>query len=75
MIMVKDYAGAKRVLGAVKNADANTAYLLAVAAARTNDAAAVTQNLRNALALDPSIREKIKNDIEFAKYQSAIASL
>ena len=73
MIMTKDYAGAKRVLGAIKNADANTAYLLAIVAARTNDAAAVAQNLQKAVSLDPSLKSKIKSDIEFIKYQSALA--
>ena len=72
MIMTKDYAGAKRVLGAIRNADANTAYLLAIVAARTNDAAAVAQNLQKAVSLDPSLKNKIKNDIEFIKYQSAL---
>ena len=73
LIMTKDYAGAKRVLNSIRNADANTAYLLAVAAARTNDAAAVAQNLQKAVSLDPTLKDKIKKDIEFVKYQSAVA--
>ncbi len=75
MIMTKDYAGAKRVLAAVKNADANTAYLAAVAAARTNDAAAVAQNLKKAVSLDSSLKAKAQKDLEFAKFQDAVKAL
>lgn len=75
MIMVNDYAGAKRVLAAVKNADANTAYLSAVAAARTSDAAAVAQNLKKAVSMDSSLKAKAQKDLEFAKYQDAVNSL
>ena len=75
MIMAKDYAGAKRVLAAVKEADAQTAYLSAVVAARTNDAAAVAQNLKKAVSLDSSLKAKAQKDLEFAKYQDAVKAL
>ncbi len=75
MIMTKDYAGAQKVLANVKNADGNTAYLAAVAAARTNDAAAVAQNLKKAVSLDSSLKEKAQKDLEFAKYQDAVNAL
>ena len=75
MIMSKDYAGAKRVLAAVKDANAQTAYLSAVVAARTNDAAAVAQNLKKAVSLDSSLKAKAQKDLEFAKYQDAINAL
>ena len=75
MIMTKDYAGAKRVLAAVKNADANTAYLAAVVAARTNDAAAVAQNLKKAVSLDSALKAKAQKDLEFAKFQDAVKAL
>ena len=75
MIMTKDYAGAQKVLANVKNADGNTAYLAAVAAARTNDAAAVAQNLKKAVSLDASLKEKAQKDLEFAKYQDAVSAL
>lgn len=75
MIMAKDYAGAKRVLAAVKEADAQTAYLSAVIAARTNDAAAVAQNLKKAVSLDSSLKAKAQKDLEFAKYQDAVKAL
>ena len=75
MIMTKDYSGAKKVLAAVKNADANTAYLAAVAAARTSDAAAVAQNLKKAVSLDASMKEKAVKDLEFRKFQDAVNAL
>ena len=75
MIMTKDYAGAQKVLAAVKNPDGNTAYLAAVAAARTNDAAAVAQNLKKAVSLDSSLKAKAQKDLEFAKYQDAVNAL
>ena len=75
MIMTKDYAGAQKVLANVKNADGNTAYLAAVAAARTNDAAAVAQNLKKAVSLDSSLKEKAQKDLEFAKFQDAVNAL
>ena len=75
MIMTKDYAGAQKVLAAVKNPDGNTAYLAAVAAARTNDAAAVAQNLKKAVSLDSSLKEKAQKDLEFAKFQDAVNAL
>jgi hypothetical protein len=75
MIMTKDYAGAQKVLAAVKNPDGNTAYLAAVAAARTNDAAAVAQNLKKAVSLDSSLKAKAQKDLEFAKFQDAVNAL
>lgn len=75
MIMTNDYAGAKKVLAAVKNADAYTSYLTAVAAARTNDAAAVAQNLKKAISQDSSLKAKALKDLEFVKYLDAIKSI
>ena len=75
LIMNNDYAGAKRVLAAVKDADAYTSYLAAVVAARTNDSAAVAQNLKKAVSLDASMKAKAQKDLEFAKYQDAVSNL
>ena len=75
MIMTKDYAGAQKVLAAVKNPDANTAYLEAVVAARTKDAAAVDQKLKKAVSLDSSLKDKAKKDKEFADYESTVNAL
>ena len=75
MIMTKDYAGAQKVLAAVKNPDANTAYLEAVVAARTKDAAAVDQKLKKAVSLDSSLKDKAKKDKEFAEYEDTVNAL
>jgi hypothetical protein len=44
-------------------------------AARTNKAAAVTENLAKAVKLDGSLAEKAKKDMEFKKFAAAIANL
>lgn len=75
LIMNKDYSGAKRVLSAIAEPTGYTYYLQAVAAARTNDAAAVAQNLKKAVAADPSLKEAAKTDVEFAKFASAVEAL
>ena len=74
-IMSKNYTVAKNTLSQVENADAYTYYLSAVVAARTNNATAVAENLKKAISMDSSLRAKAANDVEFAKYASAIASL
>lgn len=66
-ILTKDYASAKSTLSAVANPDATTYYLLAVVGARTNNASMVSNNLQKAIQLDPSLANKAKNDLEFAK--------
>lgn len=60
-----DLAGAKKVISAIKNADANTAYIAAVIAAKEKDVAAATQNLKKAISLDPSMKAKALKDMEF----------
>lgn len=75
LIMNKDYSGAKRVLSAIAAPTGYTYYLQAVAAARTNDAAAVAQNLKKAVAADPSLKAAAKSDVEFAKFASAVEAL
>lgn len=74
-ILSKDYAAAKNTLNSIKNADAYTAYLKAVLGARTNDAAAVSSNLTQAISKDPSLARRAVNDLEFAKYASTIKSI
>lgn len=74
-ILSKDYASAKNTLNSIKNADAYTAYLKAVLGARTNDAAAVSSNLTQALSKDPSLAGRAINDLEFTKYASTIKSI
>lgn len=74
-ILNKDYAAAKNTLNNVKNADAYTAYLKAIAAARTNDAAGVSSNLSTAIQQDASLAKRAANDLEFANFASTIESL
>lgn len=74
-ILSKDYNNASRVISAIKNPSGNVYYMSAIIAARTNDAAAVSQNLKKAVAADSSLRAKALNDLEFAKYQDAVKAL
>lgn len=67
-ILTKDYSKAKSTLGAVQNPDATTYYLAAVVAARTNDAQGVAANLNKAYNLNPSLKSKAQNDLEFSNY-------
>ena len=74
-LLNKDYTNAKKVLDAIKNPTGNTYYLNAIVAARTNDAIAVAQNLKKAIAADPSLKAKAAADLEFVKFQDALAAL
>ena len=74
-ILAEDYAAARQTLAKVKNPDATTSYLRAILGARTGDASAVASNLREAIQKDSSLKERAKNDIEFAKYATTIAGL
>lgn len=70
-----DYEEAKGLLSKVTgdSAGSDAAYLRAVVAARMNDAAAVTSNLKNAVMKDPALKDKALNDLEFNKYADAVA--
>ncbi|MCH5168277.1 MAG: hypothetical protein J1F27_01450 [Prevotellaceae bacterium] len=74
-ILAKDYTSAKTTLAGIKNADAITSYLQAILAARTGDANTVTSALANAIRLEPSLATRAANDLEFAKYATAVKSL
>ena len=74
-ILNKDYAGAKSTLEGVAKKDAYTSYLLAIVAARTNDAAGVNSNLKEAVSKDSSLKDRAVKDLEFAQYKSAVESL
>ena len=67
-ILDEDYAGAAQTLANVREPNATTAYLKAVVGARTNDRAAVIENLKSAIAQDASLKERAADDIEFAKF-------
>lgn len=63
-ILTKDYAAAKRTLDAVAAPDAMTAYLQAVAAARTGDTAAAKSALKTAVQKDASLADYAAKDLE-----------
>jgi tetratricopeptide (TPR) repeat protein len=63
--------GAKTTLDASPDKDsAMGLYLRAVIAARAGNASEVSSNLKAAISKDPSLREKAKTDLEFAKYKA-----
>lgn len=67
----KDYSGAKADLEAcnMDNGSAQGHYLMAVIAARMNDAAAVKSNLDKAVQKDAKMADKAKTDLEFRNFQ------
>ena len=67
-ILDEDYAGASKTLDAVKEPNATTAYLKAIVGARTNDKAAVIENLKSAIAPDANMKARAASDIEFSKF-------
>jgi len=67
-ILDEDYAAASQTLNNVKEPNATTAYLKAVVGARTNDKAAVIENLKSAIAQDENLKQRAAADIEFAKF-------
>ena len=74
-IMAEQYTAAKSTLDAVENVDGYTYYLKAIVGARTNNAAAVAENLAKAVKADSSLAEKAKKDMEFKKFAAALANL
>jgi len=74
-ILSENYASASQTLTNIRNADATTAYLGAVLAARTNNASAMVNNLRSAIQQDPSLGNRAKNDLEFQNYKGTVNSL
>lgn len=67
-ILDEDYAVASKTLANIKEPNATTAYLKAVVGARTNDKAAVIENLKAAVAQDAQLKARAAQDIEFAKF-------
>ena len=72
--MNKDYAAATRTLDNVAKPDGTTHYLKAIVAARTNNASAVTAELKSAVAKNPALAQRATKDIEFEQYASAVAA-
>ena len=67
-ILSKDYSAAQSILNAVPNPDATTYYLAAIVGARTNNETAVVNNLKKAVALNPSLAQQARTNLEFANY-------
>jgi len=72
-MLAKDYSKAQQTLAAIEDADGTTEYLKAVVAARTNNSGEVINNLRAAIAKDPSLAREAAIDLEFAKYATNAA--
>lgn len=53
--------------------EGTAAYLLAVVAARENDAAGVGTNLKKAIDADPELKDAALNDLEFRSFANAVA--
>ena len=65
-LLAKDYNAASKTLDKVENADAMTAYLHAIVAARRGNKFAATSYLKEALKKDPSLKAYADNDLELA---------
>ena len=74
-ILSENYASASQTLSNIRKADATTAYLKAVLAARTNNPSVLVTNLRSAIEQDPSLAQRAQNDLEFQNYGGTVASL
>lgn len=66
-ILNKDYNAARQTLASVAHADALTAYLSAIVAARSNQAEEAVAALRKAISLDGTLAAKAARDLEFVK--------
>ena len=67
-LLAKDYNKARTTLEGVQRPDAYTHYLQAIVGARTNNLQMVTSHLREAIALQPDLRQLAATDLEFSKY-------
>ncbi|EHG22887.1 hypothetical protein HMPREF9332_01092 [Alloprevotella rava F0323] len=67
-ILNKNYTEARTTLSRVAQPDATTAYLKAILAARTRQAADVVPNLEQAFKLDSTFKARAAKDLEFANY-------
>jgi Flp pilus assembly protein TadD len=67
-ILSKDYNGAQTALNNIVAPDADTYYLKAIVAARTNNLNAVVDNLKQSVKLNPTLSAHALKDLEFAKY-------
>ena len=67
-ILTKDYSKAKGTLAAINNPDATTFYLMAILGARTGNQQMLNTNLKQAVRLDSSLRDRASKDLEFADF-------
>ena len=67
-LLAKDYTSCTAALSGVKKPTALTSYLKALVSARSGYADGVTENLKAAIAQDPSFAEYAKKDLELSKY-------
>ena len=67
-ILNKDYNRALELLGKIATPDATTAYLKAIIGARTSQDNLVMEGVRQAVALDPALKQTIAQDKEFGRY-------
>ena len=74
-ILAKNYTKAKSILDQVDPKDAETYYLMALVGAKTNNKDEVIAGLKQAVTIDPGIKEKVLKDVEFAKYATDQAVL
>ncbi len=74
-LLNNDLASAAQTLNSVKNADATTSYLKAILAARQNNAASVTSNLKDAIQKDNTLAKRALNDLEFQQFATTVAGL
>ena len=67
-ILNKDYNRALELLGKIATPDATTAYLKAIIGARTSQDNLVMEGVRQAVTLDPALKQTIAQDKEFGRY-------
>ena len=67
-LLNKNYTEARTTLSRIPQPDATTAYLKAILAARTHQAADVVANLEQAFKLDSALKARAAKDLEFANY-------
>lgn len=78
LLLKKEYSNAKTALTDATEKDSSMAkayYALAIVGARSGNANDVTNNLKKAIAEDPSLKEKALTDLEFRDFADAVRSV
>lgn len=76
-LLKKEFDSADAAFDEVIKADKNYAlahYTKAIVAARKNSESSVISNLKNAVSIDPSLKGKAMDDLEFGKFKTAISN-